>query len=82
MSHRHDYSEAHACLTNALSKLDRTRRALGQTNLAPTGAPAEIIARIDNLDSLLQEASAEFQAARRACNSVGRSNLRLIDPSS
>ena len=53
MSIRHDYSEARARLLNALDKLDRTRRAVGQTNLAPSGTPGDIIARIDDLDALL-----------------------------
>ncbi|MFK7943920.1 MAG: hypothetical protein AB8B85_13545 [Paracoccaceae bacterium] len=78
MSMRHDYSETRARLLSALDKLDRTRRAVGHTHLPPSGAPGEIIARIDDLDALLQETSAEFQAARHACNQAGRRGLHVV----
>ena len=79
MSVKHDYSETRARLLNALDKLDRTRRAVGRTNLPPSGTPGEIIARIDDLDALLQETSAELQAARHACSQAGRRGLRIVN---
>lgn len=78
MSIRHDYSETRARLLNALDKLDRTRRAVGHTHLPPSGQPGEIIARIDDLDALLQETAAELQAARHACSVAGRRGLRVV----
>lgn len=78
MSNRHDYRETRARLLSALEKLDRTRRAVGHTNVAPTGTPGEIIARIDDLDAMLQATSVELQAARHACNLAGRRGLHVV----
>lgn len=78
MTAQHDYSETRARLLKALDKLDRARRAVGRTNLAPSGTPGEIIARIDDLDALLQETAAELQAARNACAQAGRRGLRVV----
>ena len=78
MGRSHDYSETRARLVSALDKLDRTRRAVGHTHLPPGGAPGEVIARIDDLDALLQETSAELQAARHACAQVGQRGLEVV----
>lgn len=78
MVHRHDYSEIHTRLHRAISKIDRTRREVGRTNIPPTGAPQDIIARIDDLDALLQEVSEEFAAARLACSKAGRRGLHVV----
>ena len=75
---QHDYSETRARLLKALDKLDMTRRAVGHTHLPPSGTPGEIIARIDDLDALLQATSAELQAARHACTEAGRRGLRVV----
>lgn len=78
MAIRHDYSATRANLLRALKKLDRTRRAVGHTQLPPTGTPREILAQIDNLDAMLADTAAELQAARHACAEAGRRGLQVV----
>lgn len=75
----HDYSETRASLLRALDKLDRTRRAVGYTQLPPTGSPRDVLDQLDGLDAMLADTAAELASARDACALAGRRGLRIVE---
>ena len=75
-----DHAETRACLIRAFRALQTATDAVRITNLPP-GRPAQSIARdLDRLDTLIEAASAELDAARSAAATASRRGLRIVPP--